>query len=126
MLYVIDTHALVWYLDGTLPKPINDIFESAENGESTLFIPTIVLAECLYLAEKNKIDLDFNDLLKRIEMSRNFIYASFNFHILRILPKIRVGELHDKIIVATAKMLNAKLITKDREIKNSGIVTVEW
>lgn len=44
MLYVIDTHAFVWYMNGTLP-PVDDTFKSAEKGESTLFIPTIVLAE---------------------------------------------------------------------------------
>ncbi len=126
MLYVTDTHALVWYIHGTLPKPVDTIFKSAEKGESTLFIPTIVLAECLYLIENNKIDLDFNDLLKRIEMGRNFIPTSFNFQLMRILPEIKVSELHDRIIVATAKVLNAKLITKDGEIKKAGIVEVVW
>lgn len=101
-------------------------YKSAEKGESTLFIPTIVLAECLYLVENDKIDLDFNDLLKRIEVGRNFIPTSFNFQLMRILPEMRVSELHDRIIIATAKVLNAKLITKDREIRNAGIVEVVW
>lgn len=126
MLYVTDTHALVWYINGTLPKVVDDIFKSAENGESTLFIPTVVLAECLYLLENKKIDLNFDDLLRRIEMSRTFIPTSFNFQLLKLLPEIRVGELHDRIIVATAKMLNARLITKNKEIKNAGIVTIVW
>lgn len=59
-------------------------------------------------------------------MSRTFIPISFNFQLLKLLPEIRVGELHDRIIVATAKLLNAKLITKDKEIKSAGIVTVVW
>ncbi|RLI85755.1 MAG: type II toxin-antitoxin system VapC family toxin, partial [Candidatus Altiarchaeales archaeon] len=33
---------------------------------------------------------------------------------------------HDRVIVATAKLLNAKLITKDEEIKESGLVEVVW
>jgi predicted nucleic acid-binding protein len=102
------------------------IFRSAEKGESILFIPTIVLVECLYLVENGKIDLDFDDLLKRIEMSRNFIPTSFNFQLMRILPEIKVSELHDRIVVATAKVLNAKLITKDGEIKKTGIVEIVW
>ena len=44
MLYVIDTHAFVWYINGTLP-PVDDTFKSAEKAESTLFVPTIFLAE---------------------------------------------------------------------------------
>lgn len=121
-----DTHAFLWYIHGTLPKVVDDVFQSAEKGESTLFIPTIVLAECLYLVENGRIDLDFNELLERIEMGRNFIPTSLNFQLVRILPEIRVSELHDRIIIATAKILNAKLITRDREIKKAGIVEVVW
>ncbi|RLA83361.1 MAG: hypothetical protein DRG31_06275 [Deltaproteobacteria bacterium] len=99
---------------------------SAENGESIIFIPTIVLAECLYLVENGKIELSFNDLIKKLEISNNFVPTSFNFQILKLLPKIELKELHDRVIVATAKLLNAKLITKDKEIIDSGIVEVIW
>jgi PIN domain nuclease of toxin-antitoxin system len=78
------------------------------------------------LVEKGKIELDFADLLRRMEMSRNFISASFNFQVLKLLPEIGLKELHDRVIVSTAKMLNAKLLTKDRKIRESGIVEVVW
>jgi len=101
-------------------------FRSAEVGESIIFIPTIALAECLYLVENEKIEMDFGDLLGRIEISRNFIPTSFNFQVMKLLPEIKLRELHDRIIVATAKILNAKLITKDRVIRESGIVETVW
>ena len=84
------------------------------------------MAECLYLVENKKIELDFNELLERIEISSNFIPTSFNFQVVKLLPEIKLSELHDRIIVATAKLLNAKLITKDKEIRESGIVEVVW
>jgi len=59
MSYVADTHAFVLYITGKLPERVDSIFRSAEEGESTVYIPTIVLAECLYLVENKKIDLDF-------------------------------------------------------------------
>lgn len=34
--------------------------------------------------------------------------------------------MHDKIIIATAKILNAKLITKDEKIIESGYVETIW
>jgi len=126
MLYVTDTHALVWYIIGQLHDKVDEIFKSAEMGESTIFIPTIVLAECLYLVEKGKIKLDFDELLRRIELSRNFVPASFNFQVMKLLPEIGLKELHDRVIVATAKMLNAKLLTKDRKIRETGIAEVIW
>jgi len=81
-----------------------------------------VLAECLYLVENKKIDLDFEDLLDKLEISRNLVPVSFNFQVLKLLAEIKLGELHDRIVVATAKILNAKLITKDKEIMESKIV----
>ncbi len=37
-----------------------------------------------------------------------------------------VPELHDKIIVSTAKYLNVPLITKDRSIQNLLFVRTVW
>jgi len=42
------------------------------------------------------------------------------------VPKIKLKEMHDRIIVATAKLLNAVLITKDEEIIKSKIVKTIW
>ena len=66
---------------GKLPPRVDEVFRSAEKGESVIFIPTVVLAECLYLVENKKIELDFNELLERIEVSSNFIPTSFNFQV---------------------------------------------
>ena len=126
MLFVTDTHPLVWYMLGELPERVDEIFRLAEAGDSSIFIPTIVLAECLYLVEEGKIELDFNDLLGRLGRSKNFIPTSFNFQVMKLLPEINLRELHDRIIIATAKILNASLITKDRVIRESGLVAVVW
>ena len=126
MFYVTDTHPFIWYLAGRLPAKVDRIFESAEKGESIIFVPTVVLAECLHLAENKKIDLNFNELLRKIEICSNFIPISFNFQVVRLLSEINLNELHDRIIVATTKLLNAKLITKDKEIRESGIVETVW
>lgn len=121
MLYVTDTHPLVRYLIGELPEKSEKIFKSAEIGKSTIFIPTIV-----YLVEDGTIDLNFEDLLNRTETSRNFIPVSLNFQVMKLLPEIKLKEIHDRIIVGTAKILNTKLITKDKEIKKSRIVETVW
>jgi len=126
MLFVTDPHPLVWHILGELPKRIDEIFKLAEAGKSSIFIPTIILAECLYLVEEGKIELDFDDLLRRLELSSNFVPASFNFQVMKFLPEINLRELHDRIIIATAKTLNAQFITKDRGIRESGMVAVVW
>jgi len=45
---------------------------------------------------------------------------------MKLLPEINLRELHDRIIIATARTLNAQLITKDRVIRESGMVDVVW
>ncbi len=126
MPYVADAHSWVYYLTGKLSKKADEIFTSVENGEDVIYVPTIALAECLYLSDKGKISLDMKELLTKFKISLNFIPVSFNFEVLKILPTIKMTELHDRIIVATSKLLNSKLITKDEEIKNSGLIETIW
>ena len=64
--------------------------------------------------------------MTKIEESSNFLIVPFNLDIIQMLPKINIKELHDKIIVSTAKFLNATLITKDRKIRDSNIVKTIW
>ena len=46
---------------------------------------------------------------------------------LRELEGVKLRELHDRIIVATARVTKAEaLITKDREIIGSGVVKTLW
>lgn len=129
MLYVTDTHSLVWFLtnDAKLGKNARKIFDKAETGENTIVIPTIVLAEILYIAEKKNIAIKFKDVLEKISNSLN--YPTYNLDVpvlLRAYILNKVPEMHDKIIIATAQLINAKLITDDKAIKKSGYVKIIW
>jgi PIN domain nuclease of toxin-antitoxin system len=126
VLYVVDTHPLIWYLAEKLPKKVDNIFRDSEDGNGGIFVPTIVLAECYYLSKKKKIQLDFEEILGKVKESSNFLITPFNDHIVELFPKINVEEIHDKIIVSTAKLLNVPLITKDKEIINSRVVRTIW
>ena len=47
--------------------------------------------------------------------------------ILKVADKIELGmEMHDKLIVATALYFGTTLITKDKLIRESGIVSTTW
>ena|SRR5579862_509923 len=62
--YVSDTHTLVWHLAGSpsLSPKVRQVLETADKGESSVFVPTIVVVEMVYLAERVKIN---PDILKR-------------------------------------------------------------
>lgn len=128
MDYVTDTHSLVWYFteDQRLSLKALEAFEETIQ-EGAIFVPILVLAEIMYISKKGKIMLTFEDTLKRIEEYENFEMAPLDKDILKIADNIEIDmEMHDKLIVATALYLNAKLITKDEKIKETGIVPIIW
>jgi predicted nucleic acid-binding protein len=125
-MYLIDAHALVWYVVGKLPERADAVFKDAEAGKTVLYVPTIVLAECLHLVEKGKIKLNFRELLDRIKSSDNFVSVPFDLEILELMQDIKGRDLHDRVIIATALRMNAKILTKDKGIAATGLVETVW
>mgnify|MGYP001594432370 CR=1 FL=1 len=63
-IYVLDTHILIWYFIGSkrLHRKLKDTVEKVRNEDGRLLIPTIVLAEVLDIAEKHRVEFNFNKL----------------------------------------------------------------
>lgn len=128
-LYVVDTHALLWYLaeDKSLGKKAKNVLDRADKGDVDIVIPTTVLAEALFITEKHKVDLEFLDIIETIKNSSNYTISPLDIEIIMRCHDLKsIPELHDRIIVATAILLDAKLITKDMTITNSEEVAVIW
>jgi PIN domain nuclease of toxin-antitoxin system len=80
----------------------------------------IVLFECLYVCEKKRVDLEFRQIIEKIEGTLNYLVYPLDEEVILACQDVEeVSEPHDRIIVATTKLLNAKLITKDESIRNS-------
>ncbi|MBI2499685.1 PIN domain-containing protein [Candidatus Woesearchaeota archaeon] len=129
MIYVTDTHSLVWFLtgDNNLSAKAKSVFEDTEKGNSLIIIPTIVLAELLYLCEKKKVQDKFSEIIEKLKKGMNYITYNLDVDIIiECKNLIKIREMHDKIITATAKILGATIITKDKEIKESNYVRTLW
>jgi PIN domain nuclease of toxin-antitoxin system len=128
MDYVTDTHSLVWYFtdDARLSiKALKAFEQTTEKG--IMIVPSIVLAEIMFIAKKGRITLTFEETLEKIEEYENFQIAPLDTDILKRTDKIEVElEMHDKLIVATSVHYNATLITKDEKIANSNACLVIW
>ena len=118
MAYVLDTHALIWYFTGNtrLSRKIVNAIDEARNRGEILLVPTIVLAEALYIAEKGKVKFDFENMYSIIKNEPEFVITGFDEEILEETIKTDIPEIHDRIIVATAKFYNSGIITKDKVI----------
>jgi PIN domain nuclease of toxin-antitoxin system len=125
-MFVADTHAFVYYLLNRLPIKVDKIFTLAELEKETILIPPICLAECLYLSECGKVVIPFQDVLHRLKTSKSFRVPPMNIKIIDCMVDVKLSELHDRIVVATALTYNCKLISKDEKIAQSKIVDVVW
>lgn len=127
-MYVADAHSLIWYLkeDEQLSKPAQDIFESCDNNEEIIVIPSIALIEAMFICERKKIGLSFNDILLKLKISSNYQTYPLDDEIVFECVSLKLPDPHDRIVVATATVLNAKLTTKDSDIRDSGLVETIW
>jgi PIN domain nuclease of toxin-antitoxin system len=128
MDHVTDTHSIVWYFtdDPRLSRRALEVFEKTIK-EGVIIIPTVVLAEIMYIEGKGKITLTFDEDLQKIDSYENFIVAALDLEILKVAEKIRVDlEMHDKLIAATALYYDASLITRDPLITKSGACATIW
>jgi len=90
-----------------------------------LLVPTIVLSEALDIAEKGKVEFDFQSMYRLIRDDPSFEIVGFTPEIFDETVKAReIKEIHDRIILATARFYGAGIISKDRVIKNSGEVAL--
>ncbi len=131
--YVTDTHAFVWHLQASPKLSLNAraIFRDADEGAHRILVPSIVLVELVYLAERKRIESTLIeqafDLL--MQKSVNYRVVPLNTIIAKTLGAVnatQIPEMPDRIIVATAKCMRSPLITHDRAIINSAIVPVVW
>jgi len=128
--YVTDTHPFLWYLVGEtrrLGPAAREAFDQAEAGRAVIVIPAIVLAESLHVSEKGRMKFKFERVLEMIESALNYRIYPLDLPVIRTASDLKgVSEIHDRIIVATAKRLEMELITDDEEIRTSGKVRIVW
>lgn len=128
---VADTHAFLWHLtkDRRLGVLARRHLEATDHGEAITIVPTIVLAELNYIIEKRSLSLDFSEIVEDFQKAIMYRAYPLDLDVLEqtsTLTRINVNDIHDRIIVATAKISNCPLLTKDEAIKQSRYVDVIW
>ncbi|HBE02526.1 MAG TPA: hypothetical protein DC049_08625 [Spirochaetia bacterium] len=128
MEYIADTVTVIRHLSdsGEIGKHAKQILEDTDKGKSIIYISAITLAEVLYLSEKNRIKIDLQDIKKKIIGSNNYRIIDLTFDIVEEAKSVKLNELHDRLIVATAKHFNLPILTSDKIITDSKIVKVIW
>lgn len=129
MNIITDTHALIWWFtDNPKISPrASLIFDQCERGDNIIFVPSIVIAEALSIFDKKRVTFDFRKLFKKINDSDNFVIIALDSAVLsKMIDLKEIPELHDKIIVSTAKYLNLPIITKDETLRSLTHIKTIW
>jgi PIN domain nuclease of toxin-antitoxin system len=129
MNFVADTHALIWWFTDSprLSSKVSEIFEKCEIGDNLIFIPSIIIAEALSIFDKKRVTFNFKSLFKKIHTSEDFVIIPLDYNILQKMIGLKeIPDLHDKIIVSTAKYLKVPIITKDKILQEYPGITTIW
>ena len=127
--YILDTHPLVWFVEGN-----KRLSEKAKlillDNTSQLVIPTIVLVEIKFLYSRKRIKVDIDGITRGILEADNCTVYPLDEEVVEKIPLNL--DIHDAIICATALVYRdvlgyeTKLISRDEEIMRSGIVETIW
>lgn len=126
--YVSDTMALVLFFEKRkLPEKIKQIFSAAERGEHEIYIPSMVMAEIGYLAEKGRIETNLIEVEKKLGNHKNFIEVQMDLMLIKVSFQIDdIPELHDRLIAGTAKAMSLEIMSNDPAMEQSAHVTAIW
>jgi len=130
--FAVDTHALVWWITGD-PRAGAGAREALDGPANVLSLSVIVLAEACWIVERGRTAIPSPAaLMQSVHSDRRFRVIPLTRPILeRSLALTAVGEMHDRLIVATALHLSARgravpLLTRDANITAFGLLDVVW
>jgi PIN domain nuclease of toxin-antitoxin system len=130
--YVIDAHAIIWYLSGS-PRLGANAGMVLRDSASVLYLPLIALAEACWAVERGKTSIpSVSALLTDVDADPRITIIPLDRAILdRSLTLTGIGEMHDRQIAATALNLSTPktqvvLLTCDANITASALVPVLW
>lgn len=131
-MIVLDTNALIWWISesGKLPGKAKNAVEEAEKKKA-IYVSSISVLEILTLIKKGRLNIN--------TLADNWLEKLENLSYIRFVPvdnKIAAQSVNlvdlpekdpaDRIIIATALNLGAKLITSDKKIRDYKKVQTIW
>jgi predicted nucleic acid-binding protein len=128
MQYLLDTVTLVRHFTGKgkIGRAASQVLDAMEESDDAFFVSVVSLMEIIYLAEKNRIEINLAETLNLIEPSSKYTIINLSPEILRVAEMVDFYELHDRLILATAKWLGVNVISSDHEFKKVQDINVIW
>ena len=133
MKLVLDTHALVWWVSspGELSRKAARALEKALNDEALVFASSVSIWEIGMLMRKGRLALpaSLSDWVRTVEAIPLLRFEPVGNSVAVDsvqLPDFTHPDPADRLIVATARALDATLITKDQVLRRYRHVRSLW
>ena len=127
--FVVDTHALWWYLKSPkrLTAAATAVFRLAETGNATIVVPAIAVAEFYYLSVKLGQPFAPSSLLAALDSVGGIELSDLGRTQLERLDRFpEVPEMHDRLIAAESEALDAPVLTRDETLTSSPRIETVW
>ena len=126
MKYLLDTHAVIWYLEESteLPKKITSIID---NPEMDICISTVSLWEIAIKIKLGKLDikLTLRELLEYVKTRDFSIIHIEDEHLLALLDlQYTHKDPFDRLLISTAIAEDLTIITADENIQKYNVAWV--
>ncbi len=128
MRYLLDTHILIWWFERNprISAEQEAVLQRA-SGTSPLLVSDISFWEIatLFSLGRLKFNLPLNEWLDRATAAPLVEKCRITSDVARVvaeLPDTFHRDPADRLLVSTARVLGAKLVTADRKIIDSGLV----
>jgi PIN domain nuclease of toxin-antitoxin system len=132
--YILDTHALVWYLEGNT-RLGEQARATMGADDSEMVLPIIALSEAAFLVERGRIGIPtIPDLVTDVNDDKRIEVYPLTMEIFKrsLTPEgLGIPELHDRFIVSTDLYLQdlghtISILTRDKAITDSGALPIIW
>ncbi len=128
---VVDTHPLIFHAAGTRILGIQAAshFEACENRQAIAYVPAAVVWEVCLLNRIRRVDLQGSSREFFNVLFSNPAYQPLDQTVEQVLLADEVrpnNDPFDALICAAALSLELPLVTRDKDIERSGIVTTLW
>ena len=128
MQYLLDTVTIIRHFSGAgrIGHAAAAILNTIEERDDLFVISVVSLMEIMYLAERHRITIHFQETLERLETSTKYLIINLSPEILRVAETIEFYELHDRLILATARWLDIPVLSSDGKFEHIPGITVIW
>ena len=127
--FVLDTHACVYALAAPdrLGKAARRALKQVEAGRAVAWIPAAVVAEIVLLRELGRVRIGLPEPRVAMESSPSLRFLALDLRQLdEFAAHTGIRDPFDRLIVSACRAVDAKLITRDAVLQESGLVGTLW